>query len=168
MTVALFSGKARRTTAALAVASAGLLVLSACDKPTPLATVTVGSDSVHAEAACYEDGKGLGEKAFTSCMTKKAEKTIEASSGDTIRVGVDPKVAESGWVLFVNGRPIDAETSKKTYRTVKADEILVQEGQPNQMGQAQKMPLKEAQFTIGQINGKELAGVWHFKVKRSS
>ncbi|HBF81590.1 MAG TPA: DUF2771 domain-containing protein, partial [Streptomyces sp.] len=44
MTVAFFSGKGRRIGVALGAVSAGLLVLSACDKPTPLATVTVGDN----------------------------------------------------------------------------------------------------------------------------
>ena len=59
MTVPFFSGKSRRIGVALGAVSAGLLVLSACDKPTPLATVTVGDNSVHTEASCYNDGNAL-------------------------------------------------------------------------------------------------------------
>ncbi|MGW3730118.1 DUF2771 domain-containing protein, partial [Streptomyces sp. NPDC000851] len=36
----------RRAVAAAGAVSAGLLVLSACDKPSPMSTITVGSSSV--------------------------------------------------------------------------------------------------------------------------
>ncbi|MFE0201307.1 DUF2771 domain-containing protein, partial [[Kitasatospora] papulosa] len=91
MTVAFLSGKRRRAAAALGAVSAGLLVLSACDKPTPLATVTVGTTSVHTEAACYNDGRAIKESQIQDCLNEKAEKSITVAPDDKIRFGVDPE-----------------------------------------------------------------------------
>ena len=57
----------RRALAAAGAVSAGVLVLSACDKPTPLATVTVGTSSVHSEATC---GGESGETVKTADLPK--------------------------------------------------------------------------------------------------
>ncbi|OII61270.1 MULTISPECIES: DUF2771 domain-containing protein [unclassified Streptomyces] len=121
MTVAFLSGRARRAGVALGAVSAGLLVLSACDKPTPLATVTVGTDSVHTEAAsgCYDTG-GLKESQVEKCVKAKAGEVVEVSLDDRIRFGVDPEIAENGWTLLINGQPAEQEPYKKTYRTINA------------------------------------------------
>lgn len=113
MTVALLSGKGRRTATALGVVTSGLLVLSACDKPTPVATVTVGTDSVHSEAACYNDGKPLDLAASKACAAdKKDTKSIKVDPDATVRIGVDPTIAHKGWALLLNGQPLTAKSTK--------------------------------------------------------
>ncbi|MEV6795418.1 DUF2771 domain-containing protein [Streptomyces sp. NPDC051320] len=113
MTVALLSGRGRRTAAALGALSAGLLVLSACDKPTPNATVTVGTDSVHAQAACYNDGKPLDASSTRNCAAdKKSVTTIKVDPDATVRLGVDPAIADKGWTLLMNGQPLTAKSTK--------------------------------------------------------
>jgi hypothetical protein len=159
MTVAFFSGKARRAGVALGAVSAGLLVLSACDKPTPLATVTVGSDSVNAEATCYNDGKAIKESQIQSCLNKKAEKTITVSADDRIRFGVDPEVAENGWTLFIGGQQAEQEPYKKTYRSIPASAFL-----SSQTGETSNT----AQISIVETSGKKLTGIWHFQLKKES
>lgn len=160
MTVAFFSGKARRAGVALGAVSAGLLVLSACgDKPTPLATVTVGSDSVNAEAACYNDGEAIKESQIQSCLDKKAEKTITVSADDRIRFGVDPEIAENGWTLFIGGQRAEQEPYKKTYRSIPASAFL-----SSQTGETSN----SAQISIVETSGKKLTGIWHFELKKES
>lgn len=157
MTVALFSGRSRRAGAALGAVSAGLLVLAACDKPTPLATVTVGSDSVNTEAACYNDGKAVPETDMQPCLNKKAEQSIEVAVDDKIRFGVDPEIGDHGWTLFINGQPAEQEPYKKTYRTIPASAFF-----SSQTGET----TDKAQVSVVETTGKKLTGIWHFQLKK--
>ncbi|MFF8832381.1 DUF2771 domain-containing protein [Streptomyces sp. NPDC015131] len=160
MTVAFFPGKARRAGVALGAVSAGLLVLSACgSKPTPLATVTVGSDSVNAEAACYNGGKAIKESQIKTCLEKKPEKTIKVAPDDRIRFGVEPEIAENGWTLFIGGQQAEQEPYKKTYRSIPASAFL-----SSQTGESSD----SARISIVETSGKKLTGVWHFELEKES
>ncbi|MFJ2937596.1 DUF2771 domain-containing protein [Streptomyces sp. NPDC087219] len=159
MTVAFFSGSRRRAAVALGAVSAGLLVLSACDKPTPIATVTVGSDSIHSEAACYNDGEAIKESQIQQCLNKKAEKSITVAMDDKIRFGVDPEIADNGWTIFLGGQQAEPEPYKKTYRTIPASAFF-----SSQTGEA----TDNTQVTIVENTGKKLTGVWHFQLKKES
>ncbi|MFJ8664356.1 DUF2771 domain-containing protein [Streptomyces sp. NPDC093600] len=159
MTVAFFTGSRRRAAVALGAVSAGLLVLSACDKPTPLATLTVGTDSVHSEAACYNDGEAIKESQIQQCLNKKAEKTLTVSMDDKIRFGVDPEIAEKGWTIFLGGQAAEQEPYKKTYRTIPASAFF-----SSQTGEAPN----ETQVTLVETDGKKLTGIWHFALKKES
>ncbi|PZT75773.1 MULTISPECIES: DUF2771 domain-containing protein [unclassified Streptomyces] len=162
MTVAFFSGKGRRIGVALGAVSAGLLVLSACDKPTPLATVTVGDNSVHTEAACYNDGKTIKPSEVKSCLNKEAEKTIEVSMSDTVHFGVDPEIADNGWTLFINGQQAEQEPFKKTYRSISGSAFF-----SSQTGEA----ADETQISVVETKGEGektgVAGIWHFKLVKT-
>ncbi|MEU1473583.1 DUF2771 domain-containing protein [Streptomyces sp. NPDC005761] len=158
MTVAIFSGKGRRIGVTLGAVSAGLLVLSACDKPTPLATVTVGGTSVSSEASCYNDGKALKESEIEGCLNKKAEKSVKVSMEDKVRFGVDPEVADNGWTIFVNGQQAEQEPNKKTYRSIPGSAFF-----SSQTGE----PTSKTQISIVETDGKKLLGVWHFELKKS-
>ncbi|MEE1815034.1 DUF2771 domain-containing protein [Streptomyces sp. NPDC004288] len=160
MTVAFFSGSRRRAAVALGAVSAGLLVLSACDKPTPLATLTVGTESVNSEAACYNDGEAIKESQIQQCLNKKAEKTIKVSADDKIRFGVDPKIADNGWTIFLGGQQAEPEPYKKTYRTIPASAFFSQ----SQTGETPN----STQVTIVENTGKKLTGIWHFELKKDS
>ncbi|MFE4590556.1 DUF2771 domain-containing protein [Streptomyces laurentii] len=160
MTVAFLTPKRRRAAVALGAVSAGLLVLSACEKPTPLATVTVGSSSVSTEAACYNDGKALADKDIPGCLNKKPEKSISVDpSVDQVRFGVDPEIAEMGWTIFLGGRNAEPEPFKKTYRSIPASAFF-----SSQMGPAPE----KTQVTIVANSGKNVAGIWHFELKKKS
>lgn len=159
MTVAFFSGKGRRIGVALGAVSAGLLVLSACDKPTPLATVTVGGDSVSSEASCYDDGKPLKTAEYQRCLNKKAEKTVEVAMDDKVRFGVEPEIAEHGWTLFINGQQAEQEPYKKTYRSIPGSAFF-----SSQTGET----TNSTQVSIVETRGKDLIGIWHFELKKAS
>ncbi|MEU9102488.1 DUF2771 domain-containing protein [Streptomyces sp. NPDC048361] len=163
MTVAFTSGRTRRAGFALAAASAGLLVLSACDKPTPLATVTVGTNSVNTEASCRNDGKPLAESKLTSCLSGvKDAKSIDYAPGSTLRLGVDPKVVENGskWIALLDGSPI-TEASSQTYRSFPNADVFSTGGQ----GAAPK----EKKVSIIQVNkDNKPESVWSFTLKRTN
>lgn len=159
MTVAFFSGKRRRAAAALGAVSAGLLVLSACDKPTPLATVTVGTDSVHTEATCYNDGKAIKESLIQACLNKKADKVVKVSMDDKVRFGVDPEIADQGWTLFIGGQQAEQEPYKKSYRTIPGNAFF-----SSQTGET----TNKAQVSIVGTKGKKLVGIWHFQLEKDS
>ncbi|HJX86255.1 MAG TPA: hypothetical protein VJ277_01730, partial [Gemmatimonadales bacterium] len=148
MTVALSSGKSRRIIAALAAVSAGLLVLSACDKPTPLATVTVGDNSVHSEAACYNDGNALKESEVQGCLNKKAEKTVKVAMDDKVHFGVDPEIADNGWTIFINGQQAEQEPFKKTYRTIPGSAFFT--------SQTGETTASETQVSVVETDGNKL------------
>ncbi|MGW1463295.1 DUF2771 domain-containing protein [Streptomyces sp. NPDC001493] len=158
MTVAFFSGKSRRIGVALGAVSAGLLVLSACDKPTPLATVTVGTTSVSTEAACYNDGDPIKESLIQGCLNKKADKSIDVAMDDRVRFGVDPEVADNGWTLFIDGQQAEQEPYKKTYRSITGSAFF-----SSQTGETSN----ETQVSVVETDGSKLVGIWHFKLKKT-
>ncbi|MFI5756215.1 DUF2771 domain-containing protein [Streptomyces sp. NPDC051569] len=157
MTVAFFPGKARRAGVALGAVSAGLLVLAACDKPTPIATVTVGTTSVNTGASCYNDGHAISETEIQSCLNKKAEKTVNVSMEDQVRFGVDPTIAHHGWTLFINGQQAEQQPFTKTYRNIPGNAFFA-----TQTGET----TNDTQVSIVETDGKELIGIWHFEFKK--
>ncbi|MEU1090822.1 DUF2771 domain-containing protein [Streptomyces sp. NPDC005576] len=158
MTVAFFSGKSRRIGVALGAVSAGLLVLSACDKPTPLATVTVGTTSVSTEAVCYNDGDPIKESLIQGCLNKKADKSIDVAMDDRVRFGVDPEVADNGWTLFIDGQQAEQEPYKRSYRSITGSAFF-----SSQTGETSK----ETQVSVVETDGSKLIGIWHFKLKKT-
>ncbi|MEV4440135.1 DUF2771 domain-containing protein [Streptomyces sp. NPDC049577] len=159
MTVTSIRGKRRRAAAAVGAVAFGLVALSACDKPTPLATVTVGSTTVTTEAACYNDGDAIETSKVASCL-KEEGKTVKASMEDKIRFGVDTKIADEGWTIFINGSPAEPEPNKKTYRTIPASAFFAG-GQGEAAARTTKVSIVEA------TTGKAL-GVWNFTLEKSS
>ncbi|MFG2227002.1 hypothetical protein ACIBK8_28810 [Streptomyces sp. NPDC050161] len=165
MTAALISrGKGRRAAAAVGAVSLGLITLSACEKPTDLATVTVGSSTITAEATpgCDGEGKMLDKKQVESCITKKGDKTLTVHPGEKVRVGVEPDVAKSGWIV-IGGGPVMREPSKQTYRTFDADTLFMQQNpQTGQTTYTKSVTLQVAELGEGQ--GPKT--MWHFTLKQ--
>ncbi|MBJ7906634.1 DUF2771 domain-containing protein [Streptomyces sp. NPDC003656] len=147
----------RRAVAVAGAVSAGLLVLSACDKPTPVATVTVGDSSVNSEAVCWNDGKALDAQTLAKCAKKAGDiKSIDVDQDSTVRIGVDPKIADEGWTLLVNGRQF-TDASKKTYRTIPSSAFF--NAQYGTQGNTNTVSV--------QMGEKAAKGLWSFKVKKS-
>ncbi|MFC9927242.1 DUF2771 domain-containing protein [Streptomyces sp. NPDC127190] len=157
MTTLQSAVRRRRAVAAAGAVSAGLLLLSACDKPTPVATITVGEDSVHSEAVCYNDGKALDTKSLVQCAKNSNDaKSIKVDQDSTVRFGVDPKIADSGWTLLVNGRQF-TDTSKKTYRTIPGSAFF----------NAQYGTEGDTNTVLIQMGTSPAKGVWAFKLKKA-
>lgn len=159
-------GKGRRA-AALGAVSLGLLTLSACEKPTPLATVTVGTDSVIAEAVCYDDGKPLGrldaeDKAeqakFAKCLSTAPTETITVHPGEKVRLGVEPDMAEQGWIALSNAARLN-NLSKQTYQTFEGDQLF--------LNQQTRSLEDSAVVSVMTSKAGGYTGVWNIKLERA-
>ncbi|MEV0182533.1 DUF2771 domain-containing protein [Streptomyces sp. NPDC050625] len=157
MTTLQSASRRRRAVAAAGAVSAGLLVLSACEKPTPIATITVGTSSVNSEATCYNDGKALSTASLANCLKDTGIKSIKVDPDETVRFGVDPAVADSGWTILMNGQPL-TDSSKKTYRTIPGSVFF--NAQYGAQGNSTLVSIKEGE--------KDVKGLWSFKLKKDS
>ncbi|MDO0927173.1 DUF2771 domain-containing protein [Streptomyces sp. TG1A-8] len=158
MTTLQSAVRRRRAVAAAGAVSAGLLVLSACDKPTPVATITVGRSSVNAEALCYNDDKALGAQSLEKCAKDTDDvKSITVDTDETVRFGVDPKIADNGWIILVNGRQF-TDTYKKTYTTIPGSAFF--NAQYGTQGTTNTVSV--------QMGAKPAKGLWTFKLKKAS
>ncbi|WP_234325321.1 DUF2771 domain-containing protein [Streptomyces sp. NRRL WC-3626] len=146
----------RRAVAVAGAVSAGLLVLAACDKPTPIATITVGSDSVSSEATCGGEGEALNTASLNKCLQDKDIDEITVDPTKTVRFGVDPDIADNGWTILMNGQPL-VESSKKTYQEIPGSVFF--NAQYGAQGDSTLVSIKE---------GEESAtGLWSFRLKKS-
>lgn len=151
----------RRAVATVGAVSAGLLVLSACDKPTPLATITVGRSSVSSEATCGGEGKTLQTAALTKCLQDKNVKSIKVDPDETVRFGVDPDIADKRWTILMNGQPL-TEDSDKTYRTIPGSVFF--NAQYGAQGDSTVVSIKAGN---GKKSGTAVTGLWNFKFKKA-
>lgn len=149
--------RSRRAVAALGAVSAGLLLLSACEKPTPLATITVGRNSVSSETDCYNDGKTVPSPQLAKCLKSKDIKSIKVDPDETVRFGVDPEIADKGWTILMNGQPL-TDASKKTYRTIPGSVFF--NAQYGASGDSTLVSVKAGENTV--------TGLWTFKLKKES
>ncbi|MEU8848730.1 DUF2771 domain-containing protein [Streptomyces sp. NPDC048564] len=147
----------RRALAAAGAVSAGLLVLSACDKPTPLATVTVGTSSVHSQATCGGEGEVVKTADLAGCLKDKGIESIKVDPDETVRFGVDPEIADEGWTILMNGQPL-TDSSTKTYRTVPGSVFF--NAQYGASGDSTLVSIKEGE--------RDVTGLWSFKLKKDS
>ncbi|MFD7872662.1 DUF2771 domain-containing protein [Streptomyces sp. NPDC059766] len=149
----------RRAVAAAGAVSAGLLALSACEKPTPISTITVGTSSVssQAEANCYNDGKALDNQALVACLKNTDIKSITVDPDETVRFGVDPEIADNGWTILMNGQPL-TDSSTKTYRTIPGSVFF--NAQYGASGNSTLVSIKEGD--------KDVTGLWSFKLKKDA
>ncbi|MEU9284071.1 DUF2771 domain-containing protein [Streptomyces sp. NPDC048275] len=147
----------RRAVAVTGAVSAGLLALSACDKPSPLATITVGSNSVSSETDCYNDGKEVKAADLAKCLKSKDIKSISVDPDETVRFGVDPEIADEGWTILMNGQPL-TDSSTKTYRTIPGSVFF--NAQYGASGNSTLVSIKEGDETV--------TGLWSFKLKKDA
>jgi hypothetical protein len=149
--------RSRRAVAALGAVSAGLLLLSACEKPTPLATITVGKNSVSSETDCYNDGKEIATSELAECLKAKDIKSIKVDPDETVRFGVEPEIADKGWTILMNGQPL-TDSSTKTYRTIPGSVFF--NAQYGASGNSTLVSIKEGENKV--------TGLWSFKLKKDS
>ncbi|WP_234342108.1 DUF2771 domain-containing protein [Streptomyces leeuwenhoekii] len=150
----------RRAVAAAGAVSAGLLVLSACDKPTPMSTITVGDSSVSAEATCGGEDKALSTKALTDCLKDTDIETISVDPDKSVGFGVDPDVADQRWTILMNGQPLLDDT-KKTYRTIPGNVFF-----NAQYGAQGDTTLVSVRVGDGKKNSNTATGLWNFRLKK--
>ncbi|MDT0268149.1 hypothetical protein RM844_17850 [Streptomyces sp. DSM 44915] len=144
--------RAIRTTLAIGTVSLGVLVLSACEKPSPNAHFTLDSSSKSRETAsdCYGHGEPLGAERARDCLVGTENRvTFTSTPGDTFRIGVDAHVAEEGWLLFVNEQLYRAEPFTGTYRSFPSDQLfqmVQQQATPGSPPVAEELRLSVAQI----------------------
>jgi hypothetical protein len=159
------SSRGVRTAAALGAAALGLLVTTGCGltKPTPLTTVTVGSETVTTEAACFAaEDKALKGKEAVDCLKKGADATITVDQGERLHLGVEPEMGHAGWAYFVNQRPMSAKMVDSTYQTLDTSQWF----QPQRGQSAAPDEVTLSVVTFGEGQG-EAAGVWNVGIKRT-
>ncbi|GAA4151409.1 DUF2771 domain-containing protein [Streptomyces tunisiensis] len=157
MTTLQSAVRRRRAVAAAGAVSAGLLVLSACDKPTAMATVTVGSDSVSSEATCGGEGKALTTEALNKCLQDKDIDEIEVDPLETVRFGVDPEIADNSWTILLNGQPLVDPMKNNTYQSIPGSVFF--NAQYGAQGDSTLVSIKEG-------GENEATGLWSFRLKK--
>jgi hypothetical protein len=126
----VFLASRRRLTSHLLtpiVAVVALAALAACEKPAPGATVFSGTNSAHREAICWsfdaekefdpasdcsiplDSTEGFNERLLDDVAV------ISTAPGETVGISVDPAVAEDGWLVTINGRPLTREPITEKY-----------------------------------------------------
>ncbi len=165
----------RRSAAAVGAVALGLMALSACSKPTPLATVTVGDTSVNSQAErdapCWNDGKKLSMAQIQGCVADKNAPgaTVTANANDKVHLGVEPDIADAGWVVLYaqdGGQPqqLTNLNKKSTYTTLTAPVAALFQNQQTQ-ATAKSVDLFFLKTTGDLTNTTQ---VWKFRVKLSS
>ncbi len=151
----------RRAATTIGAISLGLVALTACDKPTAQATVTVGTKTVTAEAGdkCYADGKKLPQQIFVACLQAKPTHHITVNVGDKVRIGVDPSIGKKGWLVVRNTSLVTNEVLKdKTYWTVDGDQLFTE--QDPQTGQTSV----EKSVTLNIVESGDTSGQESYRV----
>lgn len=155
------SVRRRRAVAAAGAVSAGLLVLSACDKPTPMSTITVGRSSVSEQATCGGEGDALKPADLETCLKDTGDvKSISVDPDETVRIGVDPDVADKRWTILMNGQQL-TEDSDKTYRTIPGSVFF-----NAQYGAQGNSTLVSIRAGDGKKESQTVTGLWTFKLKK--
>jgi hypothetical protein len=157
----------RRRAAVIGAVSLGLVAISACEKPTPLATITVGDKTVTTEAAtkCYADGGNLSTAAFTACLnTAKPTKTVTVGSGDVVRIGVDPKVAKNGWLVAAGLSQKTDVLTNKTYWTLDDKDALFTDSSTGASASSVTLNIIETDSK----DAKNYLGVWKVKLVKEA
>jgi hypothetical protein len=127
----------RSALAALAAAAA-VLTLTACEKPAPSITAFSGTTSAHQEAICWSFESDRQAETSDCAVDLEAQEPgevartlleeiaiIPATPGETVGISVDPVVAESGWLVTLNGRPLTREpVTEKYFRFTMAPQPL--------------------------------------------
>ncbi|MFX4293197.1 hypothetical protein [Streptomyces bohaiensis] len=147
--------RAVRTTLAAGAVSLGLAALTACDKPSPNAHFTLGTATSTSETAtdCYGHGEALGVDEARACLEDTSDvRVFTTEGGETLRVGVDPKIAENGWLLFVNGNPHAIDPSYTTYRSFPADQLYAASDAATLPGQNEEAFADVVQITVAQVS----------------
>lgn len=124
----------RRRLPALAASGLALLVLTACEAPSPSVTVVAGTNTVRNEAAlfCFE-GQSLADD---TCRSEDTQlKQLKVRPGQQVGVDVDKDIAERGWYLELapaGGQGQEAQRSEmqdEHYFTFTAPDLGGEQGQ---------------------------------------
>lgn len=111
----------KATVAPLALALAAPLLLAACEKPNPGATVVSGTSSAWREAVCWaHDSDALEPGSCAQDLVARAASgtavaEVPVLPGDTVGISVDPIVAETGWFPVIGNQRLTTRPVTSTY-----------------------------------------------------
>lgn len=90
------------------------LVLTACQKPTPSVTAATVGSSVRAQAVCWsaESTTPIGSDCS---LNPSLVRNLSVTPGEFVGFSVDKEIAESGWVVVVNGSRVTNSLLKTRY-----------------------------------------------------
>jgi hypothetical protein len=113
---------------AVAIALGSAVALTGCEKPAPSVTVFSGTTSAHREAICWSfeptspvtrDDCSIyspgGAPTETAESLKDQVAVIPTRAGETVGISVDTAVAETGWQVSLNRRPLSSEPITEAY-----------------------------------------------------
>lgn len=93
-----------------------LPLLAACQQPVPSVTAATVGDSARAHAICWS--RTASTPIGDECRLDAAlVKTLQVTPGEFVGFSVDKEVAESGWIVSINGqRATQGVLTTKYYR----------------------------------------------------
>lgn len=101
------------------VGVAVLLCATACEKPTPEASIYSGTSNAAVEAACWNFDDAPADPSCASGLSAgevaEREGVITVRAGDTIGITVEPDVAEAGWAVQIGDQSLSAQRLDETY-----------------------------------------------------
>lgn len=141
--------------AAVTVGGAALTTGCATHKPTPLVTVVNGHSSANTEASCYSrDAHAVDAR---SCLKRGEPKvTVKVSAQDKLGIGVDPAIADRGWLVALNDQST-SDVIKKTFLQLSVD--------PSWFSQTNTAVLNVVSTVPG---GKGASGTWNIVLEKVS
>jgi hypothetical protein len=113
-----------RRVASLALAVAGIGLLSACEKPAPAVTFFSGTDSTRVEADCYSEDNAQARCEIPTSGTD----SLKIRPGETVGISVDPQIAENGWVPAVGNRGLLSQAVEEPYYRFTMTEEQIAQG----------------------------------------
>ena len=159
----------RRPLLTALAASAVLLLLAACQQPTPGISVFSGTTSAHREAICwsFEPAQPVEKSDCTLDLEAQSPSdtaktlmdqvaVIPTKPGETVGISVDPEVADSGWLVSINGRALTREAiTDKYFRFTMPPQVL---------------RAGDAQLVVQALteNGSDIRGSWLFGLSDAS
>lgn len=112
----------KRTRVALLITVLGVtaLGLTACEKPSPGASVFSGTTTKWREAACWAASGSIDANACAQEVISKATSGAKLAEvpvvpGQVIGISVDPVVADTGWFPRINGQNLTQSPITSTY-----------------------------------------------------
>ena len=111
--------RVRRRLGATLAASAAILGLSGCERPTPIVTLYSGGTSLYDEAFSYcfdgqDPGKEPGSEGACRFDADRQTKVLGVHPGDEVVVDVDRDIADKGWYVVLRGTGPNQQTRLAT------------------------------------------------------
>ncbi|WP_055585309.1 hypothetical protein [Peterkaempfera griseoplana] len=149
----------------------GFSVAHASNQPKPvnrLVTLVAGTNSIHSEPICWNNGKPLDAAAQQSCQAKAAKlqkdgklPVLELSGSDRVGIGVDPGIAKKGWFAFTDG----GSQGQATLATARRNSTF--SGLVPATSVLKSAPETLVTAVEADTKSQDIYGVWYFTLKNT-